>query len=174
MLFAQLLLVIGRHQWLTEAFNDLRLRVANGVAYVVFVRRDRLPAFKFHTATEHSHERRTFAALAVCAVTRDASLLLKNLLPGCDRRLLTFASSEPVIEFRRVHSYDPAAHARMVRAAVFGAEEMIATGLCGLEPHGRVATRHNVCFGAKRRNEEVVYDIFSRHDELDLATDRNM
>ena len=31
-------------------------------------------------------------ALAVCAVTRDASLLLKNLLPGCDRRLLAFAS----------------------------------------------------------------------------------
>src|SRR5436305_10538766 len=45
MLFGQLLLEIGRHQRLTEAFDNLRLRAANRVAYVVLIRLDSLAAF---------------------------------------------------------------------------------------------------------------------------------
>src|SRR5436305_1609354 len=45
MLFRQLLLEIGRHQRLTEAFDNLRLRAANRVAYVVLIRLDSLAAF---------------------------------------------------------------------------------------------------------------------------------
>src|SRR5215213_10443050 len=67
-LLAQLLLVVSGHQRLAEALDDLRLRVADRVAYVALVGLDRLAAFESDRAPVDADERRPLASLAVLAV----------------------------------------------------------------------------------------------------------
>ena len=61
---------------------------------------------------------------------------------------------------------DFADHAGVPRAAVLRAEQVIPAGLGRLEPQMRVAARDDVGLHPKRRNEDVVDDVFRRHDEL--------
>src|SRR5215213_6046608 len=113
MLLAQLLFVIGRHQRLTEALDDLRLWLANRVANIIFVGLDRLPALQFHLTAEKTGERRPLAALRVRAVARGTALRLEKLLTRDDRRFLIRATRQPLVKIIWLHHDDPARHARM-------------------------------------------------------------
>src|SRR5260370_42367479 len=62
----------------------------------------------------------------------------------------------------------------MIHSAVFRAEAMIPTNLRRFEPFGRVLAGHDVSLDAKRRDENVVNHVFSRHDQFDLLADGHM
>src|ERR1700742_1742763 len=59
----------------------------------------------------------------------------------------------------------------MVRAAVFGAEQRVCTGLRRLEPKLCVATGNNVLLDSEGRDVEAVYHVLGRHRQLDARAD---
>src|SRR5260370_37264406 len=62
----------------------------------------------------------------------------------------------------------------MIHSAVVRAEEMRPTNLRRFEAFGRVLAGHDVSLDAKRRDENVVNHVFSRHDQFDLPADGHM
>src|SRR5690349_15125781 len=62
----------------------------------------------------------------------------------------------------------------MLGPAVLGAEEMIASGLGGGEPHGIVAAGNNVVFYTEGWDEEAMDDVFRRERQLDWAIHGHM
>src|SRR5262249_60299393 len=63
---------------------------------------------------------------------------------------------EPALEFSGLHDRDPANHGRVIRAAIFGAVEVIAPDSRRLEPKRRVTTRQHILFHAECGDEEAV------------------
>src|SRR5258708_22217344 len=62
----------------------------------------------------------------------------------------------------------------MIHAAVFGAEEVITSGLGRFEPFSRVPPGHDVGLDPKSGYEHVVNHILCGHDQFDLASDRHV
>src|SRR5579859_1500283 len=93
-------------------------------------------------------------------MARAASELLEQLLALCRHRSLSATAREPVLEIIRSHHRDPADHSRMLRAAIFRAEDVIASGLCRREPHVVVMPGHDVVLDPKCRYIEAVNDVF--------------
>src|SRR5437763_1826012 len=135
----------GRHDRL-EAERDLGLRVEDGLAYVRLVNRHRAVARDGLLLAEESVEGRPAPLLParLRLVARGAAALLEELLPPRGRRLRARAAREPLLVGRPLHDDDVPVHPAVVRAAIFGAEELVAAGLGGLDPELRVAPRYNV------------------------------
>src|SRR2546422_7228160 len=66
-------------------------------------------------------------------------------------------AAQPVIEFSGIHHDHPAAHQRVIHAAVLGAKQVVAPGLGGFKPLSGVLSRHHVC-----RSEEHTSELQSR------------
>jgi hypothetical protein len=62
----------------------------------------------------------------------------------------------------------------MIHAAVFCAEQIIATRFRCLEPLSGVSAGNHICLDAKRRNKKVVDNVLGSHDQLDLASHWNV
>src|ERR1044072_6896798 len=62
----------------------------------------------------------------------------------------------------------------MARAAVLRAKQLVATGLCRLEPDAAVFAGHDIHLYAKGWHVEAVYNVFGRHHQLDPATVRDV
>src|SRR6266498_1113176 len=62
----------------------------------------------------------------------------------------------------------------MIHATVFGAEKMITSRFGRFEPFAGVFTGHDVGLDAERGHKYIVNYIFARHDQFDLAANRNM
>ena len=75
---------------------------------------------------------------------------------------------------RGLHDDDGADHAGVLRAAVFGAEQVIGAGLGGAEPCDGVAAGEHVLLHAEGGNEEAVDHVLRSHDELDVAANGNV
>src|SRR4029077_18732947 len=74
----------------------------------------------------------------------------------------------------RLHDGDPSAHDCVICTAILLAEEVVAPGLGGTEPHGVVVARDNVHLDAKGGHGEIVNDILAGEDYLDVAADGNV
>src|SRR6266849_767713 len=62
----------------------------------------------------------------------------------------------------------------MQSAAIFGAEDVEAAGLCRLEPQSAIAIRQHVGLGAEVREKEAVNDVFRGHRDADGTANRHM
>src|ERR1051325_9226577 len=88
---------------------------------------------------------------------------------GC-RRHTADVAAEPVIKLARLHNDYRTRHARVVRAAVLGAEQVIRSRCRGFKPKRGVTAGHDVSLGSKCGHEEVVNNVFGRHDQFDLSS----
>ena len=103
----------------------------------------------------------------------DAAEFGENFLSGCRERAVA-AAAHPGFVLRRLHDDDGADHAGVLRAAVFGAEQMIGAGLGGVEPRDGVAAGQHVLLHAEGGDEEAVNHVLRGHDQLDVAADGNV
>src|SRR6267378_6932171 len=62
----------------------------------------------------------------------------------------------------------------MICAAILLAEEVVAPGLGGTEPHRIVVAGNDVHLDAESGDGKVVNDVFAGQDELDVAADGDM
>src|SRR5258706_16350616 len=62
----------------------------------------------------------------------------------------------------------------MICAAILLAEEVVAPGLGGTEPHRIVMAGNDVHLDAESGDRKVVNDVFTGQDELDVAADGNV
>ncbi len=62
----------------------------------------------------------------------------------------------------------------MICAAILLAEEVIAAGLGGAEPHGVVVAGDNIHLDAKGGDRKIVNNVFTGKDKLDVAADGNV
>ena len=84
-------------------------------------------------------------------------------------------AAQPVIKFGRLHHDNLATHARVIHAAVLGAEQVVTSRAWWLQTIAVVyLPGHDVRLDPKRRNEEVVNHVFGGHDQFDLAADRHV
>ena len=90
-------------------------------------------ALQLHGLPEESLQHRP-ARLRVVPVAGDAGQILEQLRAGGDRRVRRRAAAEPGLEVGRLHRDDPADHPRVLRAAVLGAEQVVASRLRRREP----------------------------------------
>ena len=79
-----------------------------------------------------------------------------------------------MLELGRLHDVDPAAHGRMVRPAILGAEQVIAADLRRLEPHRGIAARQHVLLHPERRDVEAVDHVLRGHRQLDRPAQRDV
>jgi len=73
------------------------------------------------------------------------------------------AGAQPALVLRRLHHTHPAAHVRVLGAAILGAKESIFSGLRGLEPRVRVAARQHILFYAEGGHVEAVDHVLRGH-----------
>src|SRR5580765_8480178 len=97
----------------------------------------------------------------------------KDLLAG-RREWAAGTTAHPGLVLCGLHDDDGTDHAGVLRAAVFGAEQMIGARLGGAEPRDGVAAGEHVLFHAKRGDEEAVDDVLRSHDEFDVTAERDV
>ena len=114
------------------------------------------------------------APVRLFRVARHAGEILEQLRAGVGHRARRRAAAEPRLVVRRLHRGHPADHRGVLRAAVLRAEDVVAAGLRGGEPHRVVAPGNDVRFHAEIRNEEAVDDVFRRHGQLHRTADRHV
>src|SRR5204863_2407976 len=114
-----------------------------------FVRDYRSTVVQSHRITVYVPEDGA-ASLLVHQMARRAPELLKHLLTLAGHGSHSAAALKPVLVFRGFHDRDPSDHSRMLRAAVLGAEQVIATLLGRRERHRVVVPRADVAFYAER------------------------
>src|SRR5207249_3916324 len=100
-------------------------------------------------------------------MTTAAAQFPESLLSRLDQRAAWLPLGQPSLILCGLHHSHPPGHARMFRSAKFGAEQVIAAGLDGLKPFGRITARHHVHLRAKGREEEAVNHILRCEGELD-------
>jgi len=163
---------IGGHHRVV-ACDDLRLRQQDGIAQIVVVGNDRLASRKGHRVPIQAFEaRRAHRRIgAVAAVAAERAITLGAARRHAGRLLL---SREPPLVIRRVEDDDAAQHARMIRAAVFGAEEVVVAGPRGGEPEHAIASGQDILLDAKLGHEEAVDHVLRCHDHLDGNADGNV
>ena len=89
-------------------------------------------------------------------------------------RRLRVVRGEPALELCRIERDDPSDHARVIGAAVLGAEQMIVAGMRRGEPQDRIAAGKNILLETKGWNVEAVDRVLRSHHELHRNTDGNM
>jgi hypothetical protein len=149
---------------------DLRAGVEDRFADVVFVRSDGTGGGG-HLAPEHVLPGGTDVGPAIDRVTAAAAARLVELLPGVDRGHLlgpVGGVDEPLVEFvARLVDGGVAEHGGVVRAAVFGAVDVVGSGLGGVDPHAVVAPRDDVLLDAERGDVKAVDDVLTLEYEPD-------
>src|SRR4029077_2620744 len=115
------------------------------------------------------------AATAVGQMAGGARLLDKELLAGDDGIGGGIGrAGEPGGVLHGLHYGNPSAHDCVIRTAILLAEEVVAPGLGGSEPHGVVVAGNNVHLDAKGGDGKIVNDVFTGKDKLDVAADGNV
>ena len=86
----------------------------------------------------------------------------------------TCAPAHPGFILCGFHDLYGANHARVLGAAVLGAEQMIGAGLGSAKPGHGVTAGYHVLLDSKVRDKEAVDDVLRGHDQLDVAADGHM
>ena len=120
---------------------------------------DREGVVEHHGVTEYVAQRRA-PPLCLAQMAAHATVLLKQLF-ALRRHRASGAASKPRCILGRFHYSDPAGHTRMVRAAIFGAKDVIAAGRGRLKPERLIAAGYNVVLQTERWDKEAVEDVFA-------------
>src|SRR5690242_12651878 len=83
-------------------------------------------------------------------------------------------SAHPGFVLRRLHNHNITDHARMLSATILRAEEVIPARFDCAEPGNCIAAREYVLLHAEFRHEETMDDVLRGHNQLDIASDRDM
>ena len=155
-----------------ESVHDLGAGIEDGFANIIFVGDHGASVFEQHRLAEDSLQVRT-AALRVGAMAGDAAEFGKDFFSRGGERAGR-ASAHPGLVLRGLHHDDGADHAGVLRAAIFGAEQVIGAGLGGAEPGHGVAAGEHVLLHAERGHVEAVDHVLRSHDQLHVAADRDV
>src|SRR2546430_13750636 len=101
-------------------------------------------------------------------------MLLPYLLSLVGEGSLPASSTLPSIVVALIENIYPADHGRMLVTAVFGAEQMITTGLGCRKPDGVVMPGHYVVFDSECRNREAMDYVLRGHGQLHRLAHRDM
>src|SRR5262249_41749700 len=112
---------------------DFRLRIEYRLPDISRVCRYDFTASQLDLPAVQTLEHRP-SSLGVSAVTVVAGQRLEQPLAQRCQRSFRRAATEPRLVISRLHDDDPADHARMVRPAILGTKQVIASGLGGFEP----------------------------------------
>ena len=105
----------------------------------------------------------------------DAGFFREQFFPGLQRIAgRSCGPGQPRGVIRRLHGGNPAAHQRVIGAAILRTVQAVMARHGGPEPHGVVMARHHVHLHAKRRDGEIVDHIFAGHDQPDVAPYRHV
>src|SRR5579871_3789064 len=99
-------------------------------------------------------------------MTAAASQVAKEAFTRLHQRAAGLPAGQPVGIISRVHHLHMPHHARVIGAAIFGAEEPVRAYTPRLKPFSRVTPRHDVLFDSEFRQEEAVNHVLRSHGEL--------
>ena len=170
--FLGYLSLVGRHDRLKRR-NDLGVRAQYRFANVRFVRNHLLPGDQLDRLAENVDQGRASPA-PVRNVAGHAAELVEQLLAACSHRTARRVTRQPRLVVARLHDDHTPDHARMLRAAIFGAKEVVGAGLRRLEPRRLVAARQHILLHAKGGNVHAVDHIFRGHCQADRASGRDV
>src|SRR5690606_33473756 len=128
-------LALERRHYRLIAFDDLGTGVEDRIPYVIVIGDDGLSADQANLFAEDTFELSTSLLRAARVARGTAELILEKIASLCDRRLSRFAALQPCFKLRLFHHINVAAHARVVKPAIFRTEQMIFARLRRLEPH---------------------------------------
>src|SRR5208283_2390607 len=155
-----------------KAFHALRARIEDAFAEIVFVGIHGATVFELNRLPEDALQIRP-ASLGIAAMAGGAAEFGENFL---SRRgeWTSGTAVHPRFILRWLLDDDRADHARVLGTAIFCAEQVIHPRLGRAEPFHRVAPGQHILLDAERRNIEAVDHILRSHDELDVASHRDM
>src|ERR1700712_1145333 len=108
------------------------------------------------------------------AMTSAAAEFAKQRAAVLCKRARGALLGQPCRLIRRFHRHDFTDHAGMIRAAIFGAEKMVMSGLLRLDFEVLVSAGHDVMLETERRDKEAMDDVLRRHHQPYRAVNRNV